>query len=379
MNRRIYFTILIVLSGLHYTTVANTPYQAILGSYNIYKSDIRQPLKGNDYASFTEVVVPSEFADGNILSVIIRFSSEASQEKAVGHILQEYKIEGSLKPDDLSATYKLIKHGTRKTAGLQQKISVLEELLLNRSLSIQYVFSGSLTDNLLLTHGGIGSSSRESLLNHYRFVADEENLTKRFSYQNTASADKKSWVDILLGEEETPSPAEEKTNSTHQQNNNQAELFDELRVDLDAFNEKREYELYLVYSKNDEENKDHVIQIGFYVPVKPKYGSVVRVLALRKKIYTKEIVSHEEFDYYLKNPSREGEGNASALVYPAVALPAIASSSGSPIKLPAMQLSIMKETMALALLKDPNSDRTLLVIQYSGGGAYGYPEGNFEL
>ncbi|MEL6851102.1 MAG: hypothetical protein AAFP92_21460, partial [Bacteroidota bacterium] len=242
-------------------------------SAQLYRSTLIKGM-GTSPSKYLEVVIPSEFSKGQVLSLSLVFVSSSNPSQVEGSMTQDFSIQTPFQGENARIDYPLLKKGTVVSKGKPGLPSLLDNLALKKTQSFAFVFNGALTDDLVLQYPLASGESGKISLSYVGKVSDQQP-----SSPTAASTPSKSLYDKLLGEDPPAKTAE----APSKESENPWDMFTpEVEVDVDALLEKREYEVFVLKTDHPVERNGHLIQVGFYVPTSLKEGSVDRVLAVKK-------------------------------------------------------------------------------------------------
>ncbi|MEM7654486.1 MAG: hypothetical protein AAF399_00025 [Bacteroidota bacterium] len=267
-------------------------------AYHLFRSPIKPGITAS-LSNYWEIAIPPEFSASDVVLVKLVFVSSNKPTEIQGRMTQRYVVAQTYRTDDYRVSYQLTKQGGVEYSGESGVPGLIDHMVLEKGAAFQYVFNGTLTDDLAyrygLSNGGQGTLDLE-------YIGRETDQSVAAEEQGTSS---KNWYDLLVGEEEdTPSSPP----SAPKEETSPWDLFTpEVEIDAQALLEKRDYEVFVLNSGKSAERGEYLVQVGYFVPPELKLGSVIRVLAIKKLAASREVVGMIEMDYYITEQTVENQ------------------------------------------------------------------------
>ncbi|MEM6723953.1 MAG: hypothetical protein AAF598_07940 [Bacteroidota bacterium] len=335
-------------------------------SYNVYTSE-KEATTVSTFVKVTEVAIPVAFKAGDRLFVRIKFHNVHVPGQKEGYVQQAYRIEQSHVSEDYSKNYQLTRVGEQQSLGEPGLIGLIDQFILKKSRSFHYQMTPSLTDDLVLSYT----------------TMDDQSFTKELMYSGMETDDLSSNTAQspplkLLDDEDPPAPSTLNTSFPEEEvefepTNTTNDFIPDLDIDVDAFLEKRDYQVFVLNSNEPPQRGDHLIQVGYYVPLEPELGKVIRVLALKKEASSGELVGFMEFDYYIDELIYENGRS----IYMLADLKELSGADGDPVNLNANELEAFGGAKSICFMQ--KQGKKILVIQHGRLGSTASYEGNFSM
>lgn len=324
--------------------------------FRLYQTDAFESTEG--ILRYTELAIPTDQEPGTTAFVRIKFQNKDGEKAILGYQEQAYRMEAAPTLANKSNVFNLTKIGTTKTIGKPGPRALLDNLVLEKGRRIMYHITLGATDDVIYFHDNAVGESISIDLGYKGLESDHK-----------PSEQKHFLLSLLDDEEEVPDlPLVEEIQPAKQA------LRPKENIDLEALQEKRDYQSFILNTDGGANRGDHIIRVVYHVPPQLRVGSLIRVVAMKTSSDAQEILAFIELDYHVKTISQEGTDT----VYFIESLPNLLKADGEPFQLTRTEMEAFSEANAISILVE-NGDKNLGVLHGAEGASLAFYVGMIKM